>query len=189
MTSKNDPLNLLKQNYLNRYNIHRSKETALNSGCIAALQRNPTYTNNLSPSKKERVREEWKRLLESIGKKYNKPQTIKQFKKDISTLKQRMNNTFPDSFNNGEYDNEFRLSHAQKSLSVYLKHLWCMGEIPEPPTCPIDRVVLTRAGLHGKAASWGYINDMDIYEDKLKTVSVKAEESGLSVARWELLNF
>ena len=36
-----------------------------------------------------------------------------------------------------------RIAQCQKSLSLYLKYLWCYGLIETPPVCPIDRVILS----------------------------------------------
>jgi hypothetical protein len=35
-----------------------------------------------------------------------------------------------------------RIGLAQKALNLYLKYLWCLGEIHEPPHCPLDSIVL-----------------------------------------------
>lgn len=44
----------------------------------------------------------------------------------------------------------FRIGLAQKALNLYLKYLWCLGIIPEPPHCPFDSRVIDRLrGYHG----------------------------------------
>jgi hypothetical protein len=184
-----DPYKLLKLNYLNRYNYEQRDNCALNSGIISAVKRNPTYTESLTKEDRERIRDAWSEKLEKLGRKYKKKQNEDQYIADVIELKNYMNSSFPDSFNNENpgYDNEFRISHAQKSLSVYLKHLWCMGKIEEPPICPIDRIVLTRVGLKGHNAAWGYINTPELLDEKIK--AIQREKGVLSFAVWELLNF
>ncbi|SDJ63273.1 hypothetical protein SAMN05216338_105731 [Bradyrhizobium sp. Rc2d] len=31
---------------------------------------------------------------------------------------------------------------AQKVLNLLLKYYWCLARIPEPPYCPIDRIII-----------------------------------------------
>jgi hypothetical protein len=38
--------------------------------------------------------------------------------------------------------NLFRVGTAQKALNLYLKYLWCLGEIKTPPHCPFDRGII-----------------------------------------------
>ncbi len=118
--------------------------TAEHLGIIAAVQRSNLYTpghNNAD------IRKEWEKELNRIVVKYKKQQQREDvFFQDVVSLMEYMNQRFQNRFNNGKngYDNEFRIAHAQKSLSVCLKHLWVRGELGknEPPVCPIDGVVL-----------------------------------------------
>jgi len=45
----------------------------------------------------------------------------------------------------------FRYGTAQKAFNLYLKFLWRLGQIPTPPHCPVDGIVLSAAGIEG---SW-----------------------------------
>lgn len=185
----NDPYKSPKEDYLNKYNNNHTVICALDSGILSATRRNPTYTKDLSKEDRNNIRKAWGEKLKELGRKYTKKQNEKQYLADTLVLKNYMNLSFPHSFKNERpgYDKEFRISHAQKSLSVYLKHLWCMGEIEEPPLCPIDRIVLTKVGLNGHNAAWGYINTQELLNEKIETIRVMKGE--LSFAVWELLNF
>ena len=36
---------------------------------------------------------------------------------------------------------KFRFGHAQKVLNLFLKYLWCLGLVQEPPHFPVDRMI------------------------------------------------
>lgn len=76
---------------------------------------------------------EWKKLL--IEHSISIPTTIDSFVEKVVKFKKELKKVF------GK-ESTVRLSHAQKSLSVFLKYLWCFGLIDMPPACPIDRKVL-----------------------------------------------
>ena len=166
---------------------------------LAAVQHGYLYSPNLSNGEKLRIKNEWKRLLKEIGSKYQLQRTIEDFINDIQNLKRRMNEQFPDSFNNEniEYENGFRIAHAQKSLSIYLKHCWCRKAIaPIPPACPIDGNVLK--WVHVKQA-WTKCNSVEDvgrvlhtgYRSQYNTIRmfVGHRNPGLSVFEWELFNW
>jgi len=74
---------------------------------------------------------------------------------------------------------------AQKLVNLYLKYLWCLDMAPEPPHCPIDRIILGKAGIYD--ISWTKINSMEEY---ISTINkIKKVSKDLSVAQWELENY
>ncbi len=85
---------------------------------------------------------------------------------------------------------DFRISHAQKSLGVFFKHLWCMNLINEPPQCPIDRQILKIAGVSITELSWGFVNDIETHRRKYSYIKEAAQRDGFSsVSGWELSKF
>jgi hypothetical protein len=36
----------------------------------------------------------------------------------------------------------YKYGVAQKLLNLFLKYLWCLGTIAEPPHCPVDRIII-----------------------------------------------
>jgi hypothetical protein len=89
------------------------------------------------------------------------------------------------------YGPGFRIAHAQKSLSLLLKHLWCNGVLGEPPCCPVDRRVLQIANARNRAA-WTKLDDLDDYRAALAVLRDACEASPLapiSLAEWELKVF
>lgn len=188
MTSQ-EQIQVYQKKFLNRYNYERNNEIALTSALKAATQRNTLYTPQID---RTLIRSYWKQQLVSIGEKYVTKQSESIFINDVKCLKCRMNQRFEGCFDNnsGKYDKGFRISHAQKSLSVYLKHLWCMGKIAIPPVCPIDRRILS--SVKAPNTNWCYVNDIDDYKQQLKYVKYgknvgKKNDDPLAV--WELLAF
>jgi len=155
-----------KNAFLARYNGRRSNAIAVSSGLKAASQRNPLYVAGLPQSARECIREEWRALLRATAAKYESPIGAPEYEQDIQELKRAMNERFLDCFRSqghtrSGYDPGFRISHAQKSLSVFLKHLWCMNTIATPPQCPVDRIVLWAAGLSDRETRWTHVNTIE----------------------------
>ncbi|OZA15591.1 MAG: hypothetical protein B7Y05_03145, partial [Polynucleobacter sp. 24-46-87] len=117
-------------------------------------------------------------------------QSVSQFEKDFIALQATMNNLYGNyflSYHKG--GNGFRISHAQKSLSIYLKHLWCLGQIPLPPICPIDNVVLKLTEAKGVDATWTFVNSLDEHKKRFTLIDNEARKKKLPIAEWEILNF
>jgi hypothetical protein len=80
--------------------------------------------------------------------------------------------------------NGYRIGISQKLLNLYLKYLWCLGTIPEPPHCPVDRVMIDKTRLKGQVA-WTQIEDLSVYRQVIAALREAALPSGLSLAKWE----
>ena len=49
----------------------------------------------------------------------------------------------------------FNVGHAQKLINLLLKYYWCSGWLKnEPPHCPIDRIILTKAKIKDDGGGW-----------------------------------
>lgn len=167
--------------FLGRYNRGASEGIAVTSGLKAAAQHNPLYRAGVT---RPPIRNFWKQLLRQLAAAYAAPVSLAHYEDDICQLQRLMNDTFSGSFRPAG----FRLSHAQKSLSVVLKHLWCMGRIAEPTACPIDRVVL-RGVSEGPLQSWTRVNSLNEHREMFDRVLSAANAAGKPVAQWELLTF
>lgn len=82
----------------------------------------------------------------------------------------------------------YRIGIAQKLLNLQLKYLWCFGDVPEPPHCPIDRVMINKTRLKGQVA-WTKIKDLNTYRQVIAALKEAASPSGLSLARWEFESY
>jgi hypothetical protein len=183
-------MNKLKEEFLNRYNPKRNLEKALSSAISAAVQHNSLYRKEATSKEKESVRCKWTAFLKLKKKDYENEQTVEKYENDIQELSDLMNESFSESFLSEPHQKfktepGFRISHAQKSLSVFLKHLWCMGEAATPPQCPVDARILTMAGKKYPNTKWGYVNSIDEHRKKISFLEA-ATEASQSLAEWEL---
>jgi hypothetical protein len=77
----------------------------------------------------------------------------------------------------------FRIGIAQKCLNLYLKYLWCVGEIPAPPHCPFDSVVIAQLPK-AQRLNWTSIDTMEEY--MVLVVAARAVAGKVRLAEWEL---
>jgi hypothetical protein len=83
-------------------------------------------------------------------------------------------------------DGRFRIGPAQKALNLYLKYMWCVGEIPTPPHCPFDSKIIYH--LRGcEDVKWTKLVSLDEYMKLVRTA--RQEAKGRSLAEWELKVF
>lgn len=183
-----------KDAFLNKYNPTRSEEVAVAKAITAALQHNSLYHPDASIEEKAAVRCEWRKFLHGKQQKYQQKRSSAEYERDVASLKRLMNNKWSEVFRNDQHpkfktDPGFRISHAQKSLGVYLKHLWCMGNIAEPTQCPVDRIILGKAGARYPADKWGYVNSLGEHRLKIGILLKASSAKKQTIAKWELLNF
>lgn len=186
-----DKLSIAKHEFLAECNVVISEnerenfEKTARKAIQASSQRSHLYSPNVTNANKVEIADYWAERLMAISEDYKKPQTFCEFLEDVLGLEKDMNLRFPDMFANGVkgYAQKFRLAHAQKSLSVCLKHLWCMDIIPEPPMCPIDRGILWKVGVH---ECWTKLDDVCAYESWKNAVWKSASEKNMSMSEWEL---
>lgn len=168
-------------------NKPKDENQAADIAINVSVSRNPTYSGSISYNDKHIIREYWKSLLLDFYNS-NKPGNIsrKDFFDYVCVIKEKMNSEYPSAFkcNTKGYDNGFRLAHAQKSLSVFLKHLWCMGKMGEPPFCPIDGIILNN--VLKKKGAWTKLNDPETYKTYIRYID-SAVGTTMSVAEWEYI--
>jgi len=180
-----------KRNFLQTYNPHRNQNIALSLAIKVSVQRNPTYSEQapLGPVRKQ-IRSFWRDRLIQYAQNDETFDGPEGFTASILNLKNQMNEQFL-----GYFNENFRISHAQKSLSVYLKHLWCMGEGAEPPLCPVDGVILNYASMGQPRISWTQIDQIDEYQAAIAVLRNKCtadnqyNDPPLRLAEWELVHF
>jgi hypothetical protein len=82
-----------------------------------------------------------------------------------------------------------RFGVAAKALSLYLKYLWCVGKVKQPPHCPFDRKVI--GALHKIQRLPAKLRDLtwtQMDEATYRQLLTEAEEriGDKSLATWEL---
>jgi len=79
----------------------------------------------------------------------------------------------------------YKYGVAQKLLNLALKYYWCLGEIAEPPHCPVDRIVLDKTKFNG--TSWTNIVQRSDYQAIIEDLKRRAGTQ--SIAMWELSTY
>lgn len=82
----------------------------------------------------------------------------------------------------------YKYGVAQKILNLSLKYYWCLGQIQEPPHCPVDRIVIDKTQYRGMI-NWTKILTEKEYLKIISAVKSLAEEENCSIAHWELMNY
>ena len=176
-----------KDFFLIRYNDSRDRNTAISKSINASVGRNPTYSSGLNSIDKIEFKNYWRVQLVKIGVLFETERDEKYYLSQVESLTGLMNSKFRDMLNpqRSNYEAGFRVAHAQKSISVYLKHLWCMGEIPAPPCCPIDRIISLRANVKLEV-SWTRMNSIDQVKRALDEFRQLAKNDRKLLCDWEL---
>lgn len=177
-----------KQNFLIRYNEGRTIEKAISRAISAAAQHNPLYIDGISQYRRNPIRDFWAQKLIQIAEKYVAEQEVAVYETDILDLKQAMNDRYGKYFRINGDQTGFRISHSQKSISVFLKHLWCMGLIETPPLCPVDRIILGIAGHRNPVLPWTRVNTIEQHRDHVQLL-LTAGNAYPKLAHWEILHF
>ena len=102
----------------------------------AVNKKKPEFANNLASFKKE-AKPEVIKMAENYGVVVSEGDHVKNIE-NLSDKFGELSRKYGGVFE----DNHFRFGSAQKLLNLYLKYLWVAGEIPPPPHCPFDRIVI-----------------------------------------------
>jgi hypothetical protein len=172
-----------KENFLRLYNEEKSINKALEESIYAAVRRNKLYLTN-DPKQRKLVRNFWSEQLINLSNSHkNNIWDEDCCEREIENLKKNMNDKFGDEI-------DFRISHSQKSISVFFKHLWCLDIISIPPQCPVDRIILTKANAPINERSWGIVNNIETHRKKIDYLKRAANTAGFkNIAEWELCVF
>ena len=83
-------------------------------------------------------------------------------------------------------DGRFRIGSAQKALNLFLKYLWCVGDIPEPPHCPFDFQIIQKLPAAVRC-NWTSLDSVEVY--RALVAAAKAAAVSRSLAEWELTEY
>ncbi len=184
-----------KHAFIRRYNTSGTATEAYAKAVTAASQRNVLYREDLNSRDHQRVRSAWQALLSETTAKYVRSGVSDdEYERDVQALAERMNEHFRLSFRSTphpryRYAPGFRISHAQKSIAVALKHLWCLDQAAMPPQCPVDSIALRAAGLKCPYTRWTHVDSIDEHRVLVGHLRQAASGSGLELAEWELSVF
>lgn len=170
-----DELGIIKKEFCDY--LEESKKAI---GPTSSTRNNPVFTSLAHPLKRKEVNEKWMNLLTTISEGYSNSKSLSEYKQDIEFLQEEMEKAFPGTVT-------FRISHAQKSLSVHLKYLWCKDpNRPAPPACPIDSMVLCRLGWPYCREHWTRMEKKKLFEilDELNKRAGGDDKIALMELRW-----
>jgi hypothetical protein len=143
-----------------------NKEQAVTWSINAALQRNKVYKNDEYYEQREQFRAEWAGLLSDEAQAYKSLEASvsdEQHCAAIARIADTLSNKFSQLLDRGR----LRFGTSQKAFNLYLKYLWALGEAQTPPHCPIDSVVLEKAGIDG---CWTKSDSCEEYMDWINQI-------------------
>lgn len=152
----------------------------------AVTQRGRVYRSNLPEDQRRPVHDSLRELLHDLSRQYTTAGiSDDHHMKNIEQIAQTVTTRHTTVLREGR----FRIGSAQKALNLHLKYRWCLGEIPEPPHCPFDSIILSRIPLW-RTRSWTAIDRMDVYLDLVAAARGVAHSHGhRSLAEWELFAY
>lgn len=154
------------------------EEDAIRSAIQAALQRNRTYESSGNDKERSRFRIKLAECLRSKAKPYESDVSDSEHYKTIQRISCSMSKEFPKLL----IDGRLRYGTAQKAFNLYLKFPWRLGQAAVPPHCPVDRIVLSQAGING---AWTKCKCEDEYREWIRKLTMAAKNCGLCLAEWE----
>lgn len=151
----------------------------LMSSIIAALARSKTYNSDATDKKRKDLRKKLRINLKELAIQYHNNIDNETHICNIKKLANEISSQFRDILRNGQ----FRIGCAQKALNLYLKYLWCIGEIKEPPHCPFDSFIISKIREYN-GPKWPEINTINEYQTLVEQARKAARNE--SLAKWEL---
>lgn len=144
------------------------------------FQRANVYINGSTDKERSEFRNKLHGLVIKIAVEYN--ETVSETRHidniiQISKLKHS-------ALNNGSMN----FGVSQKILNLYLKYLWCLGEIPTPPHFPVDRIIQQKLKLT-PVISWTQIDNPEKYLRIIAHAKKQADKENTSIAELELALF
>jgi len=185
-----------KDAFLWKYNPSQSVEIALSESIDAAVQRNTYKSKSEKANLKiiKSIRKQWKACLYQNAKIFTKNRSEDTYLESVELIKLSIN----EYCRNHNFESKIKISHAQKSLSVFLKHLWCFQteKVPDeytpqiyPPQCPVDSIILNKIGW--RKQKWTTVDSIKEHMEMIEAIReyAKTTKEDLSLAEWELFEF
>lgn len=160
------------------------KDEIFKASILGAFGRNKVYENknvSISEKKRDEFRGNIKLLLERQEIRYKNKISEGKHLEFLNNLKNKLEKKYKNILKNGELS----FGTIQKIVNLYLKYLWCLKLIDEPPHCPIDRKILKK--IREYEVNWTNMNE----EEYCRVIEkIKEKISGkTSIATWELREY
>jgi len=166
---------------------------------MAVVQRGKIYAPGTT--KKDEFRRALRSVLDRMAEVYKVPITEEAHLQNIELLADRVSSSCGELLGESTMrccsgvasppskgNRRFRIGSAQKALNLFLKYLWCLGEVREPPHCPFDRRIIERLPK-GVQCNWTQCNDIEHYNRWVAAAREEAKKGSVSLAQWELCTF
>jgi hypothetical protein len=148
----------------------------------AALRRSNTYNDSTTDKQKRDFRNDLCEKLKELSTQYkNNNVTERCHLTNIKSLQEYANKNHKKILKKGK----LKYGVAQKALNLYLKLLWSIKKIKEPAHCPIDSIIINKLPKDNYK-NWTEITTEKQYLKIIKAIRKAANESKLSIAKWEL---
>ncbi len=156
----------------------------LTASVNAAFARAGVYVGEVRDSKKEVLRRDLKQALLALVEDYRIGIPDGEVHlENIQRIADRLKEDHKPILRGGR----FRLGIAQKAVNLFLKYMWCMSEIEQPPHCPFDRIVLSAIAKFAPKpplVPWTKMDDPNEYRRYVS--AARAAAAGAPLPEWEL---
>lgn len=149
-----------------------------------AFQRAKIYEIDVPEKDRSIFRHDICKELAGIIGKYRQEVSGEQHRNNIKALSEKLTKHYYSILDK----QKLRLGVTQKILNLYLKFMWCRGELSTPPpSCPYDNKVLKELNRNDK---WTQVDEVEILRGWDLLAHEKAHNNGYeSIAEWELMFF
>ena len=157
------------------------KNEILTSSIIGAFGRNKIYKNGINDKQRNLLKQYIRERLPKYENFYKHKKSSSDHIREIVRIKIEFSKKFKYILNG----NEITIGTVQKLLNLYLKYLWVLNYIPEPPHCPIDGIVIQELEkvANKNLPNWPKMGRKD-YQECIDIINKIKEYK--SVATWEL---
>jgi hypothetical protein len=155
---------------------------------LASVQRNKVYSSE--DNNKQLSDFLFNYLENTIKPKYKFPISHELHLAEISNLSEIITK----NYSNILYKGKYRIGTAQKILNLYLKYLWCLNEIEEPPHMPIDRLILNELWkIRDKTknnsilkTNWTELDSIETYANIIILAKSILKKFDVTLSNWEV---
>lgn len=148
----------------------------------AAFQRAKVYSGTATDIDKRGIKQTLEKEINARLPKYVSAVSETTHVKHIEAIAQNINNT---EWSSALEYGKIPIGVVQKAFNLYLKFMWCLKKIHEPPHCPVDKVIIDKLPYKDRK-SWTKIRDIQTYETLVNQLKELAKNEGKTLSLWEL---
>ena len=147
----------------------------------AAFQRAKVYSDSADDTHKRGVKQTLENEINARLPKYVSAVPENIHVKNIVGIAKIINTEWSSALEHGEIP----IGVVQKAFNLYLKLMWSLKEIHEPPHCPVDKVIIDKLPYKHRK-SWTKIRDIETYKTIVNQLKILAKDENKTLALWEL---